>query len=149
MGVDVAFVPLTAAGVDRALTMMVKFYAGNMRYDAAHARSAIEWLIDNDVCGAGWFIESAGLTAGYLVLTIGYSLEFHGRYGLLDELFVEEAFRGQGIGAQALAFAEQVCRLRGLRALRLEVGRQNPRAQDLYTRSGFEEHDRNLMTKWL
>ena len=147
--VDVDFLPLTATGVDRALTMMVKFYAGNMRYDAVQARSAIEWLIHNDACGAAWFIEAGGLTAGYMVLTIGYSLEFHGRYGLLDELFVEDAFRGQGIGTQALAFAEQVCRLRGLRALRLEVGRTNPRAQGLYQRSGFEVHDRNLMTKWL
>ena len=147
--VDVAFLPLTAAGVDRALTMMVQLYAGNMKYDPAVARAAIEWLIDNDACGAAWFIEAGGKTAGYLVLTIGYSLEFHGRYGLLDELFVEEAFRGQGIGSQALAFAEEVCRLRGLRALRLEVGRANPRAQSLYNRTGFEVHDRNLMTKWL
>jgi ribosomal protein S18 acetylase RimI-like enzyme len=147
--VDIAFLPLTAATVDRALLMMAKLYAGNERYDAAHARSAIEWLIGHDACGAAWFIDTGGETAGYLVLTVGYSLEFHGRYGLLDELFVEEAFRGQGIGAQALAFAEQVCRLRGLRALRLEVGHTNPRAQALYGRTGFEVHDRNLMTKWL
>ena len=147
--VDVDFVPVSAAGVDRALAMMVKLYTGNLKYDPNHARSAIEWLIDNDACGAAWFIETAGQTAGYLVLTVGYSLEFHGRYGLLDELFVEEAFRGRGVGMQALAFAEQVCRLRGLRALRLEVGHVNTRAQDLYTRSGFQVHDRNLMTKWL
>lgn len=147
--VEVAFLPVTAAGVDRALAMMAKLYSGNLRFEAAQARSAIQWLIDNDSCGAAWFIESGGQTAGYLVLTIGYSLEFHGRYGLLDELFVEETFRGQGVGAQALAFAEQVCRLRGLRALRLEVGRTNPRAQALYARTGFQAHDRDLMTKWL
>jgi GNAT superfamily N-acetyltransferase len=146
---DVAFLPLTAAGVDRALAMMVQLYAGNMRYDAVHARAAIEWLIENDSCGAAWFIEAGGQMVGYMVLTVGYSLEFHGRYGLLDELFIEEAFRGQGIGTQALAFAEQVSRLRGLRALRLEVGRDNPRAQALYSRSGFDAHDRDLMTRWL
>lgn len=147
--VDVAFLPLTAAGVDRALGMMAEMYSGNMKYEPAQARAAIEWLIENDACGAAWFIEAAGQIAGYLVLTIGYSLEFHGRYGLLDELFVEESFRGQGIGTQALAFAEQVCRLRGLRALRLEVGHANPGAQALYGRTGFQTHDRNLMTKWL
>ena len=147
--VDVTFLPVTAAGVERALAMMAQLYSGNMRYDSVHARSAIEWLIENDSCGAAWFIEAAGQQAGYLVLTVGYSLEFHGRYGLLDELFVEEAYRGQGIGTHALAFAEQVCRLRALKALRLEVGRANPRAQTLYTRVGFHPHDRDLMTKWL
>lgn len=147
--VDVAFLPLTAAGVDRALAMMARLYSNVMRFDASHARAAIEWLMENDSCGAAWIIEADGQTAGYLVLTVGYSLEFHGRYGLLDELFVEEAFRGQGIGARALAFAEHVSRLRGLQALRLEVGRANPRAVALYQRSGFEAHDRDLMTKWL
>jgi GNAT superfamily N-acetyltransferase len=147
--VDVAFLPLTVAGVDRALEMMAQLYIGNMRFDTDWARSAIEWLIENDSCGAAWFIEAAGQTAGYLVLTIGYSLEFHGRYGLLDEIFVEEPFRSQGIGTQALAFAEHVCRLRGLPALRLEVGRTNPRAEALYRRAGFNPHDRDLMTKWL
>jgi GNAT superfamily N-acetyltransferase len=147
--VDVAFLPVTAAGVDRTLAMMQQLYSSTMRFDPAHARAAIEWLIQNDSCGAAWLIQAGGQTAGYMVLTIGYSLEFHGRYGLLDELFIEEAFRSQGIGAQALAFAEEVCRLRGLRALRLEVGRTNPRAQALYSRTGFQPHDRNLMTKWL
>jgi GNAT superfamily N-acetyltransferase len=147
--VDVDFLPITAAGVDRTLEMMAKLYSSNMRFETIQARSAIEWLIDHDACGAAWFIQADGQTAGYLVLTIGYSLEFHGRYGLLDELFVEESLRGQGIGSQALAFAEQVCHLRGLRALRLEVGRANPRAQALYGRAGFQAHDRDLMTKWL
>jgi len=147
--VDVAFLPLTAAGVDRALAMMAKLYANATRYDAPQARSAMEWLIENDACGAAWLIEASGETAGYLVLTVGYSLEFHGRYGLLDELFVEEGYRGHGVGTQALAFAEEVCRLRGLRALRLEVAHQNPRAQALYSRFGFEAPDRHLMTKWL
>jgi len=129
--------------------MMARLYAGNMRFEIAQARSAIEWLIDNDACGAAWFLEADGKVAGYLVLTIGYSLEFHGRYGLLDELFIEESFRGQGLGTQALAFAEEVCRLRGLRAVRLEVGRGNPRVQALYQRAGFHAHDRDLMSKWL
>jgi len=68
---------------------------------------------------------------------------------LLDEFFVDSAWRSQGIGTQALAFAEEWCRSRGLRALRLEVGHENPRALGLYQRTGFEVHDRHLMTKWL
>jgi ribosomal protein S18 acetylase RimI-like enzyme len=54
-----------------------------------------------------------------------------------------------GLGALALAFADEQCRARGWQALRLEVGQNNQRAQNLYARSGFEMHDRFLMTKWM
>jgi ribosomal protein S18 acetylase RimI-like enzyme len=83
------------------------------------------------------------------VVLLGYSLEFGGRFGLLDELFVKENCRGMGLGALALAFADEQCRARGWQALRLEVGQNNQRAQNLYARSGFEMHDRFLMTKWM
>jgi ribosomal protein S18 acetylase RimI-like enzyme len=54
-----------------------------------------------------------------------------------------------GLGKQALEFADAQCRARGWRALRLEVGQKNERAQNLYARSGFHMHDRFLMTKWM
>lgn len=99
--------------------------------------------------GGVWMIELNGAIAGYLVVLLGYSLEFGGRFGLLDELFVAEGYRGTGLGSEALAFAERQCRSRGWHALRLEVGQENRRAISLYRRSGFEMHDRFLMTKWM
>jgi ribosomal protein S18 acetylase RimI-like enzyme len=99
--------------------------------------------------GGAWLIESAGETVGYLVLTICFSLEFHGRFALLDEFYLVDSARGQGIGTLALGFVEQECRIRGLKAVRLEVGRTNLRALGLYRRAGFEVEERHLMTKWL
>jgi ribosomal protein S18 acetylase RimI-like enzyme len=135
--------------MDRALGMMAQLYSSTMHFDAAWARTSLEWLIANDFAGAAWLMEADGHTAGYMVLTIGYSLEFHGRYGLLDEIFIEGQFRSRGIGRQALAFVEEVCRKRGLHALRLEVARTNLHALALYRRAGFHAHSRDLMTKWL
>ena len=48
-----------------------------------------------------------------------------------------------------VGFAEGVCRGRGVRALHLEVERENTRAQSIYRRAGFVDHDRYLLTKWL
>lgn len=118
-------------------------------YEEERARRAVEWLRAHPESGGVWLIHSEDRPVGHLVITVGCSLEFGGRFGLLDEFYVDEPSRGRGIGAQALLFAEDVCRDRGLRFLRLEVGRENTRAVRLYERSGFRVHDRNLMTKRL
>jgi GNAT superfamily N-acetyltransferase len=148
--VPARFLPLTSENVDRVVTMMAQLYAqGSDPFDAARARHATEMLLTEPEFGGVWTIDANGTLAGYIVVLLGYSLEFGGRFGLLDELFVAETHRARGLGAEALAFAGQLCRARGWQALRLEVGRQNHRAISLYRRSGFQMHDRFLMTKWM
>ena len=133
-----------------ALDMMGRLYseAGAVHH-RERARRATEELMMNPERGGVWLIRVDGETAGYLCVTLCYSLEFDGRFALLDELYLEEVWRGQGIGAQAIAFAAEWSRARGLAAIRLEVGRTNSRAIELYRREGFKAHDRHLMTKWL
>jgi ribosomal protein S18 acetylase RimI-like enzyme len=94
-------------------------------------------------------IEREGTPAGYLVLTWGYSLEFHGRDAFIDELYVAPAHRGVGVGRDAVAFAETACREHGAGAVHLEVELDNERAHGLYRRSGFAERGLRLMTKRL
>ena len=150
----VTFLPLTLpaarAGVPRLLEWMRELYSSDgLGYHEDRARHGIDGLVADPAYGGIWIINAGDVAVGYLILTIGYSLEFHGRYGLLDEFFVESDWRGRGVGRQALAFAADWCRSKGLHALRLEVGRRNLRALGLYQRAGFELHDRHLMTKWL
>jgi diamine N-acetyltransferase len=144
------FNALTAATLDRALHMMGSLYSeAGSAHHRERARRAAEGLMTNPELGGVWLIEMDGETAGYLCVTLCYSLEFDGRFALLDELYLEAAWRGQGIGAQAIAFAAEWSRARGLAAIRLEVARTNSRALELYRREGFKAHDRHLMTKWL
>ncbi len=86
---------------------------------------------------------------GYLAVTLGFSLEYRGRDAFIDELFIEPGSRGLGLGREALEIAERYCRECGVRALHLEVERHHQSAFELYRRTGFEDHDRYLMTKWL
>jgi ribosomal protein S18 acetylase RimI-like enzyme len=118
-------------------------------FEAERSRSALTGLLANPQWGSIWLLLADGETAGYVAVTVGYSLEFGGRFGLLDELYVEDAWRDQGFGRQAVSFAEDWCRAQGLRALRLEVGYDNARALGLYRRTGFEVHDRHFLTKRL
>jgi GNAT superfamily N-acetyltransferase len=148
--VPARFLPLTRDDVSRVVDMMAQLYAqGASPFDAARARQATERLLGEPEFGGVWMIDLDGTLAGYIAVLLGYSLEFGGRFGLLDELFVAANCRGMGLGRQALAFADEQCRARGWQALRLEVGRKNERAQNLYVRAGFHMHDRFLMTKWM
>jgi ribosomal protein S18 acetylase RimI-like enzyme len=113
------------------------------------ARGALEGLIARRELGRVWVIRAGGEAIGYVVLTLGYSLEFHGRDAFLDELYISPAHRGRGVGEKAIRFVEDACRKLGVKALHLEVERANTRAQSLYRRVGFKDHDRYLMTRMI
>lgn len=144
---------LRDAGVndlDLVLDLMQGLYAfDHIPFNLARARRALLVLLADSSLGRVCLVEADGEAIGYAALTWGYSLEFGGRFALLDELFIREAHRGQGAGRQLLAFLETLCRMLGLQALRLEVERANHGARDLYTKVGFEPHDRDLMTLWI
>ena len=120
-----------------------------MRFDEPAASLAINNVLKNPELAQIYLIFRGQELAGYFVLTFCFSLEFHGRFALFDELYLREPFRRQKLGQGVVGFAESICRREGIAALRLEVGRENAPAQALYRQSGFEEDARNLMTKWL
>lgn len=144
------FLPLDPSRIDRVLELMAQLYRHDgIPFDPARARRAIDELLANPQWGGIWWIAVDGEPAGYFVLTAGYSLEFGGRFALLDEFLIEDPWQGQGIGTVALAFMESWCRSRGMGALRLEVAHDNPRALALYRRAGFITHERHFMTRRL
>ncbi len=142
--------PAAPGDEEGLLAMMREFYVHErIVLDEAAARRALAALIADPSLGRVWWIEGEGGPAGYMVLTLGYSLEFAGRFALLDELYVREGFRGGGVGARAVEEAAAACASWGVRALRLEVAWENEPAQRLYRRLGFDLHDRHIMTRWL
>jgi len=105
-------------------------------------------LLDDERLGRAWMIRVDGQPAGYIVITFGYSLEFYGRDAFVDELVIDEAFQGQGIGRQALEQIETLLRSSGLRALHLEVEEDNTAARHLYESRGFRYRKQmHLMSK--
>jgi diamine N-acetyltransferase len=116
-------------------------------FDAEAARAALEGLLADTALGRVWVIRAGGEAIGYVALTFGYSLEFHGRDAFVDELYVRAAHRGQGVGARALEFVERACPALGVRALHLEVDPGNDPARALYEKAGFRDRQKALMTK--
>ncbi|HEV2992557.1 MAG TPA: GNAT family N-acetyltransferase [Candidatus Angelobacter sp.] len=111
-------------------------------------RQSLRELLASPSAGRAFLICKDGLCIGYLVLSFDFSMEYGGKNGWIDELFVQREFRGQGVGSRAMDFAVKTARELGAKVLHLEVSRENP-AIDLYRRLGFEDHGRYLLSKWL
>lgn len=134
--------------VGTILGFMRAFYAGEgYPFDEGAAGKALAGLVRAPDLGRVWLIEEGDEPVGYVALTFGYSLEFHGRDAFVDELFVRAEWRGRGAGTAALRFVMDACPGLGVQALHLEVERVNTAAQALYRRFGFHDHDRYLMTR--
>lgn len=146
----VHFLPLASGEAARAVAFMARLYSREPgSFDLLRAARVSEWLLANPDWGGIWIIQAGGRDAGYLVLTVCASIEFHGRMALLDELYIDDEFRNQSLGPAAIDFAAEWARSRGFNALRLETAADNAHARHVYEKAGFHLHNRVLMTKWL
>jgi ribosomal protein S18 acetylase RimI-like enzyme len=135
---------------DLLIGLMQEFYVHeHLPFDERVARRALDQILRNSAFGMVYLINLADAVIGYVVLTFGFSLEFHGRDAIVDELYVRENYRGRGIGKASLRFIEGICLEQGIKALHLEVDHGNTGAQAVYRKAGFRDHDRYLLTKWL
>lgn len=92
--------------------------------------------------GRIWLIDTSSGTVGYIALCFGYSIEFGGRDAFIDEFFIVEAARGQGLGRMVLEAIKTEAENDGVRALHLEVALTNTAAKKLYNGAGFVSRER-------
>lgn len=118
--------------------------------DGARAAALAPLLEPDSTLGRIWLVRCGGAVVGYAALTYGYSIEFQGRDAFVDELFLLEKARGQGIGSVVLGRVKAEAAAMGLVALHLEVARNNRQARRLYERWGFEAREQfHMMSCYL
>ena len=104
---------------------------------------------EDESFGRAWLICDDDTPVGYVVLTLGYSLEYLGRDAFIDEFFLAESHRSRGWGRKAMEFVEDYARSLGVRSIHLEVVQANNRALGVYRKLGFRDHEHHLMSKWI
>jgi GNAT superfamily N-acetyltransferase len=139
--------PASAGDVPTLLDLMADFYeeAGYV-LDRAHAEDAFAALLADTRLGRVWLIEQGSDVVGHVVVTFVFAMEYGGLTAVVDDFYVRPASRGAGLGTSALAEVRQICVELGMRALRVEVGRDNAVARSVYGRVGFKAADHQLMT---
>lgn len=140
------FIPAMPGDAESLLGLMREYYAyDSLAFDPGRARAALLELLRNSQYGRAWLVVLPGNElAGYIVLTFGYSLEYHGRDAFVDEFYLREPCRRRGIGSATLAFAVQYCARHDIRALYLAVERHNAAARAFYETQGFSHRGQSL-----
>ena len=111
---------------------------------------AIIPLLEGSPYGAIYLMGPARAPIGYIAVTFGWSIELGGMDAFVDELFVRPAVRSRGIASEALISVSKMLKSAGVKALHLEVDRENAAALRLYSRARFEMRDRfSLMSRSL
>jgi ribosomal protein S18 acetylase RimI-like enzyme len=138
----------TNEDIDLLLAFMRQFYKiDSYPFDEQIARRALQDLVDDASKGRVWLIMWNDEAIGYVAITFGYSLEYHGRDAFIDELFIHADYRHQGLGTKVMQFVLDECPKLGVHALHLEVEHKNIAGQRLYRKFGFADKNRYMMTK--
>lgn len=119
-----------------------------VRVDPSRLEGAVDAVLRDPELG---FIliarrETEEQVLGVAYVSIIWALEHGGRSAWLDELRVDPAYRGRGIGAQLVRHAIRRARTLGCAGMDLEIDRKHDRAENLYQREGFTSLPR---TRWM
>jgi len=116
---------------------------------ATDLAAAVEGILVRPERGRILLAFAGGQPIGVAVLSFVWTLEHGGRSAWLDELYVVETRRSQGVGLELLRAAEAEAARAGARAVDLEVETGHARAANLYARNGFRAHERRRWVKRL
>ena len=128
----------TAADIPHLVELMHVFYAeSSFPLDREWAARSFADLIDHPAYGVVWIIESNGVPAGHIVLSIRFAMEFGGLIGYVDDLFVSPEHRRKGAARAGLEALLAECQRLGCRSIHVEVAPDNLAANVVYRQFGL------------
>jgi GNAT superfamily N-acetyltransferase len=147
---ELKFIRATPEHIELLLPLMQEFYVyDHHKYVEKKAMAALNDFLSSDQWGYAWLIYFNEKLIGYVVITFGFSLEFGGRDAFIDEVYLREPYRGMGVGTHIIDYLKEVCQAEDIRALHLEVGKENNDAYRFYLKVGFEDRQSKMMSLYL
>ena len=139
----------TVEHLDRLLPMLASFHAEeDIKINDEQRAKGLTPLLEGCPHGVVYLIGPPRAPIGYIVISFGWSIEFGGMDGFVDELYVRPGVRGRGVASEVLISLPRALADAGLKALHLEVDTDNADARRLYKRAGFSMRDGyHLMTR--
>lgn len=145
---DINFQEAKMADIDKLSAMMLKFNENeNYSFDIQTGMKNLQQVFTNQDLGKIWLILHQNALIGYVALMYGFSFEYKGRDAFIDEIYLIPKFQGLGIGSKVMQYVIEQASALKIMALHLEVEETNNRAIHIYTKHGFEQNSRLLLTR--
>lgn len=128
--------------LERLLPLVAAFHeeTGIAQTDATR-RAALLPMLEGSPHGVTYIIGPGRAPIGYIVISFGWSVKFGGLDGYVDEFYIRPGVRGRGIGSEVMVSLPKALAGAGLKALHLEVERDNDKVRALYRKLRFEPRD--------
>jgi ribosomal protein S18 acetylase RimI-like enzyme len=131
----------TPQDVGVLVELMREFHAeSNYILGQEQATAAFLTLLNRPDLGGVWLATLDNTVAGYVVLTLRYSMDHAGFSGHVEDLFVRSTARRQRVARSLLTELFEECKRQRCGTVHVEVDGQNVPATSLYRGFGLDEH---------
>ncbi|NUH64403.1 GNAT family N-acetyltransferase [Sulfitobacter sp. S0837] len=132
--------------LDKLVGLVAAFHAeAGIEMTDEQRRTGLAPLLEGIPHGAAYLIGPPRAPIGYVVICFGWSVEFGGLDAMIDEIYVRPGVRKRGIASEAMIALPRALAQGGLRAVHLEVDRNNTAALKLYQRAGFQSRENYML----
>ncbi len=143
---SISLIPAEKVDLSRVLQYVRAYHEfEGVRMSDEQRTAAVNELVGSSELGRIFLIEVDGTTIGYIAVCFGFSIEFAGRDAFIDEMFIVPEYRGRGYGREVLERVKEELQSNNVKALHLEVARDNHKAQGLYRGVGFEDREKYFL----
>lgn len=130
---------------------------GFLRFLEDHREDYANDYLDNAKKSGGMVlvVETGGRVVAFGVGVIAESIPANEyifdpekyKVGILRSIFIEEGFRGKGVGTQLVKRFENFFKEKGCDYMKMEVLSPNIKAYELYKKLGYEDYTRHVIKK--
>jgi ribosomal protein S18 acetylase RimI-like enzyme len=130
---------------EKLLPLIADFHT-HLQLDTTHEHrvSALSPILDGTPLGVAYLIGPRMAPIGYLILSFGWSMQYGGMEGKVDEFYLRPSVRGRGIGHEVLSELSKALADAGLKALHIDLPAENEAAMKFYRRLHFRPHENSL-----
>src|ERR1700733_4799474 len=118
---DLHFDPVGPTDAETLVQLAGDFHREDGHPLGAAGEAALRQCAHGEPCARAWLVRQQAEACGYVVITLGFSVEYGGRDGFIDDLYLVPACRGRGFGRRLLDFALARATELGIATLHLEV----------------------------
>lgn len=93
-------------------------------------------------------IESDGYSVGFVNLLRGFSIWSRGKMLTIDDMYIRDEYRDQGLGSEAMKYIEDFAKANNFKRVQALGNKTNTKSNVFYVAKGYMSTDMNLFIKY-